>query len=673
MSECGIIKKIVKNGFSQPVGDKMKKVFFTVLLLIMNAALFAGVSYVYPSWHEICDRWEKNYDYGEDFRARKAEHKAEYETAIRDILPFFEAMHAEAEVTLDFDRIADPVYGTTVGTEITYTTDDMSIAFSYMHLETDGLHAYAVVYNYDINADEEPVPLIALSFEEFVMKSDGTFISGQCTDDDYDNLLLLDEYGDVAYSLLESHLEERNGSCVIVCNDLQLYGDMYVPGTYEHICLKIGAAVIDWNGKFLSYSPCDKQQYIKICDKVCQFTHVELHGDELVAEGHYRISDFSLDVKSNNIIIPCYWPDIVIDDPEVDYTYEYLGYRFKGHGICWDDDYDMHFYNSSLEIFGTSLPFGELTICGYGWDAYPEMEKQIQIPGYAEAQIFGNHDRITNLVLTDEGIRCSLISEFPAPYTGQGFEYTDLRLNPNGTVEPWKNQYYLISYSSKKLTVGSCTIQAADVWQDDEGFNFSDAILTFPDNCIMSEIEYGIVVLENDGTITADAVNSYSALFNEMGTILDTRPVFTKDTITLEGGCWLPAAVSELIHDTGVRFHLELNYDGSVKSFKAESKSGGQVSIPETQVYLSYNGYSLESNQRITEKGLLPAVCRVVLKKPSFYIAGSTSVPKRLSDISANGTVAFNMDGTLCYKMPDDTEWQPLNLKDDNLFNNRRE
>lgn len=219
----------------------MKKfVTLCVLLLCMSAACFAE-NLGYPSWDDICDEYSDD----QEFLLQKDQYKAQYKAAI-DILPFFETMDAEADFGLYFDSYTDEDWNTIYTPFIDYLTDDIWFMFYNMHLESDGLHAFVDV----TNMSDDRVGDINLTFRDFVLKSDGSFVSGICSNYSVENNVFYYD-NSTFYYLFDASLEETSDGYIVTCNNFELSGAGSQQGVKSG---KKGKAVIDWEGNILSQS-----------------------------------------------------------------------------------------------------------------------------------------------------------------------------------------------------------------------------------------------------------------------------------------------------------------------------------------------------------------------------------------------------------------------------------
>ncbi|MBQ0167049.1 MAG: hypothetical protein KBT02_08085 [Treponema sp.] len=638
----------------------MKKVLLLVLLCINAVSLFAKEENSYQTWDEIVYSLQED----KDFIKKKNEYQAQYETVVRDVLPFFEAMDTDAEIDLNYFY-----YTTAAGTKeytafLDYYEDDMCITFYAMELKADGLHGCADI----INLGDDLAGDIWLSFDDVLMKSDGTFVTGICNNNIEDNTYACHE-GQINFSLLDAYLENTPDGRIVVCNDFEFYS--FNSSTYpdeDSTLIKAGKVTFDWNGNILSYTPCKEKHSYDINGTVCHVSYVEWEDEEMILKGEFEYPELKLTGTSNKMLMDCYSEYVYIDEPDTAFTFNVWGFSFKGHGLHTYVDSDLvdeyvylDFGEVELLYDGRSIPVGKMTL--FNVDEEPEVEGGISFYGPIRVHAFGPYDYMTNITL-DDSFQGILYGGFPEPFSG-GVEYGSMTLNPDGSVVLDPDEYYYGMFDY--MYFGGFTFSADYSSQDKDSFTLSDVSIGVPQNCIVTGLSlYNALSVKYDGT--AEIVG-YSYPFNGPGDLcgLTFSPdgmEFTKTSLKFWGKCWLPDTLPGMLSGRNIEVELELNTNGSIKSFESSLAGTYQIQLPDSTYGLTFSGAFLEVDQSVVRDHLSPYTTRLVLKSPQFY--NSTSVSKKVSDIAKNGKIAFTLDGTLMYKLPDMDEWAPLNLRTDN-------
>lgn len=637
----------------------MKKVLFTALLLAMCASVFAGVD---KSTVISFDEYVNKYGDDSNFNAQKDMLRTEYETVVRDVIPFFDAMNTDASVKLYFDyewAIGGKVYQT----DIVYINDEYKLDFYDMHLEQDGLHGRVEM----VNRPQNRTASLGLYFDDFLLKSDETIVPGPCNCGDYGAPGMY-----TTFSLEGVRFESSADGYTVSADTLETVEVWSYPeGGWRYI--NGGSVTLDWKGNVLSYSPCNAKQSFEINNVICRLTRVEWQGQELFMEGDLLYPDFNLAITPKNLrmnILDEMLQYDVSDDP---YSFELFGFKCTGSGFSsfvedswWDYTQYLSLSNVELHYKDETYPLGLVEV-GSNEEGIV-FKKRTSFSGPIKVYGYGPYDYMDNLCFTSEGLEGVLHGGYPEPFSG-GIEYHRVTVNADGKVN-FDDEDDQLGWSSSSVRFGNFSFPSRYPSQDEEGFYFGEARISTPDNCVVTNLALdGGLSISYDGTAE---ISSFGYPFAGPGkfcgqTFSPNEMQFLSDGLRFTGTYYLPDSLPGILSGRTLSLDLKLNLDGSVGQLVSELRGTYQISIPDTDIEIVFDDGYFEVDQRNLKGNLQPYTAYLVLKKPVFAGIGTETVSSKLRNIAQSGTVAFAMDGSLWYKMTGDADWQALNLKGDNL------
>lgn len=550
---------------------------------------------------------------------------------------FFEAFQTDEEVkvTYGFEDYFISDYDTELGPVLEIYYPDHVFLMCGISLENDEIHGICDLYTlgalemYDLveyDEEEDVHPYSCVRFPDFILKKDGTVVSGISNEEDENSY----ESG-FSLILMEAYLEQREEGLVIVSEDPCVYASIVtVNDDGEEDYLRLNRFETDMLGNILVCDFSDEPQRVFMEDQYeCLLEGIEFSDEGILASGTFAIPElnYSITLQEKDMLIGAgYWCDISLDVKNHPATFTYEGFELKADGVQLGSGGRVMFYNTCLMFNGSEIPLGNayLTSDYYyyedGWEEYLSMyriEKNVDDDGI-QVHVFTDDDVLRNVTWMDGCFRGYVSVQLPGNFNTRGMT-VNVILNPDGTVQ---SDYYS-SYSYGSYSRGNIDFRYDYSGLDDDGFWFDTVSIGLPANGVLRGLVQRYMSIDFEGNVRD--VDSYwgypfdgPARLCGMTFSADSLE-YGEDSFTVSGTLYLPDSFP--CYYNRMEAVAEIGYDGALKDFSAEMQGVYSMKVGDSFWNIRTDGMHLEITQNVNADGsLAPAVCRVVLNDPVMYV-----------------------------------------------------
>ena len=429
-----------------------------------------------------------------------------------------------------------------------YTFDGwMMYFYKNMHLATDGLHGEGIVCRYDKDFNLN----LGVNFMDFLVKPDGSIISGMGTPDTQFNAIHYNDYWvDIpsAYMTLSD-----TGEYVLICDSPEI--NLATSGGDK---ITLGKIVIDSSGSLLESSPGSVAMNFNYASGYrLVVAGAKLTTTGVWIEGSIGLKSWTDGARTTSSLIH-FFPNFraTLEDPEAEIIYDYQGWTVHGKGVSFQEN-SAFIKENVITYRGQSVDLGKI-------EFYPDGSLADEVMNYQNipVDIVTKNSKLIKTTVTKKGIVGDFKVVLPEQFYGNEITYDDVQLKSDGSF------YTEDAISRFMLNLVTVVIDMDYVRLTPDGLKISNATIKFA-SLDQTEIKLRGLIIGNDGNVTLEgAANGPLQLWNM--TFLIENVTIIDGVIDIQATCYLPERMPGAFSGRSVWMKsFRIGLDGTVQRFDA--------------------------------------------------------------------------------------------------------